>query len=94
MHLSSDIAAMSSFVIFVSVCVFVVLSFSLKPTFRSLSRGSRIIKMAEPDYDVIIIACGVGGHGAALHARANGLKTAILTGKDVGGTCVNRGCVP
>ena len=46
------------------------------------------------DYDVIIVGCGVGGHGAALHARANGLKTAVLTGGDVGGTCVNRGCVP
>lgn len=46
------------------------------------------------DYDVIIIGCGVGGHGAALHARSKGLKTAVLTGKDVGGTCVNRGCVP
>jgi dihydrolipoamide dehydrogenase len=46
------------------------------------------------DYDLAIIGCGVGGHGAALHARANGLKTAIFTGKDVGGTCVNRGCVP
>ena len=46
------------------------------------------------DYDLIIVGCGVGGHGAALHARANGLKTAILTGNDVGGTCVNRGCVP
>jgi len=46
------------------------------------------------DYDVIIIGCGVGGHGAALHARGQGLKTAIFTGGDVGGTCVNRGCVP
>jgi len=46
------------------------------------------------DYDVAIIGCGVGGHGAALHARSNGLKTAVFTGKDVGGTCVNRGCVP
>jgi len=46
------------------------------------------------DYDLVIVGCGVGGHGAALHARANGLKTAVLTGKDVGGTCVNRGCVP
>jgi dihydrolipoamide dehydrogenase len=34
------------------------------------------------------------GHGAALHARGQGLKTAIFTGADVGGTCVNRGCVP
>lgn len=46
------------------------------------------------DYDVIIVGCGVGGHGAALHSKAQGLKTAVLTGKDVGGTCVNRGCVP
>lgn len=46
------------------------------------------------DYDLIVVGCGVGGHGAALHARANGMKTAVLTGNDVGGTCVNRGCVP
>ena len=46
------------------------------------------------DYDVIIIGCGVGGHGAALHAKSQGLKTCVLAGGDVGGTCVNRGCVP
>jgi dihydrolipoamide dehydrogenase len=50
--------------------------------------------MSNYDFDVIIVGCGVGGHGAALHARANNLKTAIFTGKDIGGTCVNRGCVP
>jgi len=50
--------------------------------------------MAEYDYDVIIVGCGVGGHGVALHARSQGLKTAVFSGKDVGGTCVNRGCVP
>ena len=43
---------------------------------------------------VIIVGCGVGGHGAALHARSQGLKTCVLSGGDVGGTCVNRGCVP
>jgi dihydrolipoamide dehydrogenase len=36
----------------------------------------------------------VGGHGAALHSRAQNLKTAVFSGEDVGGTCVNRGCVP
>ena len=46
------------------------------------------------DYDVIIVGCGVGGHGAALHAHSQGLKTCVLAGGDVGGTCVNRGCVP
>lgn len=46
------------------------------------------------DYDVIIIGCGVGGHGAALHAVEQGLKVGIIEGHDIGGTCVNRGCVP
>ena len=46
------------------------------------------------DYDLIIIGAGVGGHGAAIHARAQGLKTAIVEAQDMGGTCVNRGCIP
>ncbi|KAJ8601554.1 hypothetical protein CTAYLR_005238 [Chrysophaeum taylorii] len=54
----------------------------------------RWIAMHDFDYDVAIVGCGVGGHGAALHARAMGLKTCVLSGGDVGGTCVNRGCVP
>jgi dihydrolipoamide dehydrogenase len=48
----------------------------------------------EFDFDVAVIGCGVGGHGAALHSRAQSLKTAVFAGNDVGGTCVNRGCVP
>lgn len=46
------------------------------------------------DYDLIILGAGVGGHGAALHAVSCGLKTAIVEAADMGGTCVNRGCVP
>lgn len=46
------------------------------------------------DFDIIIVGCGVGGHGAALHSRAQDLTTAVFSGNDVGGTCVNRGCVP
>jgi dihydrolipoamide dehydrogenase len=46
------------------------------------------------DYDLIIIGAGVGGHGAALHAVNYGLKTAIIEAADMGGTCVNRGCIP
>jgi len=46
------------------------------------------------DYDLVIIGAGVGGHGAALHAVKCGLKTAIIEAKDMGGTCVNRGCIP
>ncbi len=46
------------------------------------------------DYDLVIIGAGVGGHGAAIHAVQCGLKTAIIEAKDMGGTCVNRGCIP
>jgi dihydrolipoamide dehydrogenase len=46
------------------------------------------------DYDLVIIGAGVGGHGAALHAVDCGLKTAIIEAADMGGTCVNRGCIP
>ena len=57
---------------------------------RNSLRFSDTMMSTQYDFDVAIIGCGVGGHGAALHARANGLKTAVFTGKDVGGTCVNR----
>ena len=46
------------------------------------------------DYDLRIIGAGVGGHGAALHAVKRGLKTAIVEADVMGGTCVNRGCIP
>lgn len=48
----------------------------------------------EFDYDLLIIGAGVGGHGAALHAVSSGLKTAIVEAAEMGGTCVNRGCIP
>lgn len=50
--------------------------------------------MSDFDYDLVIIGAGVGGHGAAIHAVACGLKTAIIEAAEMGGTCVNRGCIP
>ena len=51
--------------------------------------------MSQPfDYDLVIIGAGVGGHGAAIHAVRRGLKTAIIEAAEMGGTCVNRGCIP
>ena len=66
------------------------------PQKLSTKLGFSPLSMAdgEYDFDVAVIGCGVGGHGAALHSRAQGLSTAVFTGQDVGGTCVNRGCVP
>eukprot|EP00980_Cylindrotheca_fusiformis_P013268 scaffold3373_cov137-Cylindrotheca_fusiformis.AAC.28 len=58
------------------------------------TNSALFMETGEFDFDVAIIGCGVGGHGAALHSRAQGLSTAVFAGGDVGGTCVNRGCVP
>ncbi len=46
------------------------------------------------DFDVIVIGAGYGGFDAAKHAAEHGLKVAIIESREMGGTCVNRGCVP
>ena len=46
------------------------------------------------DFDLIVIGAGYGGFDAAKHAADHGLKVAIIESRDMGGTCVNRGCVP
>jgi len=46
------------------------------------------------DYDLAIVGAGVGGHGAAIHAVSCGLRTAIVEAAEMGGTCINRGCIP
>jgi dihydrolipoamide dehydrogenase len=45
-------------------------------------------------FDVIVIGAGYGGFDAAKHGADHGLKVAIVESRDMGGTCVNRGCVP
>ncbi len=45
-------------------------------------------------YDIIIIGGGPGGYTAALKAASLGLKTAIVEKEKLGGTCVNKGCIP
>tara|TARA_Y100001978_G_scaffold141213_1_gene126386 strand:+ start:121 stop:1560 length:1440 start_codon:yes stop_codon:yes gene_type:complete len=46
------------------------------------------------DFDLIVIGAGYGGFDAAKHAAEKGLKVAIIETSDMGGTCVNKGCVP
>ena len=46
------------------------------------------------DYSLIVIGAGPGGYTAALRAAKLGLKTAVVENREVGGTCLNRGCIP
>ncbi|MCQ4637610.1 dihydrolipoyl dehydrogenase [Anaerovorax odorimutans] len=48
----------------------------------------------EKKYDLIIIGGGPGGTDAAEAAAKRGLKTAIVEKSAIGGTCLNRGCIP
>lgn len=45
-------------------------------------------------YQVIIIGAGPGGYVCAIKAAKLGLKMAIVEERRVGGTCLNRGCIP
>ena len=45
-------------------------------------------------YDVVVLGSGPGGYVAAIRARQLGLRTAIVERSDVGGVCLNWGCIP
>ena len=59
---------------------------SVAPSDRPVSGGT--------DFDVIVIGAGYGGFDAAKHAAEHGLQVAVVEAREMGGTCVNRGCVP
>ena len=46
------------------------------------------------DYQLLVIGAGPGGYTAALRAARLGVKTAVVEDREVGGTCLNRGCIP
>ena len=45
-------------------------------------------------YDLIVIGSGPGGYVAAIRAAQLGLKTAIVERENLGGICLNWGCIP
>lgn len=45
-------------------------------------------------YDIAIIGAGPGGYSTALRAAGRGLSVAIIEKGEIGGVCLNRGCVP
>ncbi|MBW7857611.1 MAG: dihydrolipoyl dehydrogenase [Leptonema sp. (in: Bacteria)] len=47
-----------------------------------------------PSYDVVVIGSGPGGYVAAIRSARLGLKTAIVERENLGGVCLNWGCIP
>lgn len=48
----------------------------------------------DSDYDLVVIGAGPGGYVAAIRAGQLGLKTAIVERENLGGVCLNWGCIP
>ena len=46
------------------------------------------------DYDVIVIGAGPGGYVAAIRCAQLGMRTAIVEREELGGVCLNWGCIP
>jgi dihydrolipoamide dehydrogenase len=50
--------------------------------------------MAETGFDLIVVGGGPGGYVAAIRAAQLGLKTAVVERENMGGICLNWGCIP
>ena len=46
------------------------------------------------EYDVVVLGAGPAGYVAAIRAAQLGQKTAVIEKKDLGGVCLNVGCIP
>ena len=50
--------------------------------------------MAEQSFDLVIVGGGPGGYVAAIRAAQLGMNTAIVERENLGGICLNWGCIP
>jgi dihydrolipoamide dehydrogenase len=56
------------------------------PAKPAVARGS--------PYNIAVIGAGPGGYVAAIRAAQMGAKVLVIEKGDLGGTCLNRGCIP
>ncbi len=45
-------------------------------------------------FDIVVLGSGPGGYVAAIRAAQIGLKTALIERENLGGICLNWGCIP
>jgi dihydrolipoamide dehydrogenase len=59
---------------------------------RRLNGGT--VESMSDTFDLVVIGGGPGGYSAALYAASAGLSVALVEKDALGGTCLNRGCIP
>jgi dihydrolipoamide dehydrogenase len=67
-------------------------SISSKPASRRAPEASA--RASKEGYDIAILGAGPGGYVAAIRAAQMGARVLLIEKGDVGGTCLNRGCIP
>ena len=50
--------------------------------------------MSETKFDIVVIGGGPGGYVAAIRAAQLGMKSAVVERENLGGVCLNWGCIP
>ena len=60
-----------------------------------IEAAEELLRQGAPhDFDVAIIGAGPGGLACALQLAQSNLKIVIIEAREIGGVCINRGCVP
>ena len=60
-----------------------------------IDAAEELLRQGAPhDFDVAIIGAGPGGLACATHLANSDLKVVVIESREVGGVCLNRGCIP
>jgi dihydrolipoamide dehydrogenase len=66
----------------------------LEPLFLRHTQPSAFNKAMAATFDLIVIGSGPGGYVAAIRASQLGMKVAVVERSELGGICLNWGCIP
>src|SRR6516164_5181998 len=85
---------MSNFVEFMRVKIAHFVISALWSTFAGPQFNQSLKQRIEMPYDVVVLGSGTGGYPAAIRASQLGFKVAIIEKENLGGICLNWGCIP
>ena len=61
---------------------------------REAAKPLPYIDVSAEQFDLVVVGGGPGGYAAAFYAASAGMKVALVEKDTIGGTCLNRGCIP